>query len=138
MGLVKRPSTASRSIEELEGDYWGDPPADATRLIATAHGLRRRPIGELAVEDLRLLIGQQIGIPILVPIALRILTDNPMAEGHMYEGDLLRAVLRVEEPFWSDHPALAEAGESIAAQLVDPPVPVGVELERWRAARRVR
>nr|WP_276613946.1 contact-dependent growth inhibition system immunity protein [Streptomyces sp. A0642] len=31
--------------------------ADDTRLVTTAHALRRRTIGELTVEDMRLLIG---------------------------------------------------------------------------------
>jgi hypothetical protein len=45
----------SRSLEEIENDYWGDPPSDATRLISTAHALRKRPVGALDAEGLRLL-----------------------------------------------------------------------------------
>ncbi|MEU0087314.1 contact-dependent growth inhibition system immunity protein, partial [Streptomyces sp. NPDC006274] len=82
-----------RSLEELEHACWPAPEADSTRLIATAHALRRRPIGELTVEDMRLLIGQSIGLPYLLPLAVEVLRENPMAEGHMYEGDLLSAVL---------------------------------------------
>ncbi|MCP3766638.1 contact-dependent growth inhibition system immunity protein [Streptomyces sp. MAR25Y5] len=49
----------------------------------TAHALRRRPIGELAVEDMRLLIGQNVGLAHLLPLALEVLRDDPMAEGDM-------------------------------------------------------
>jgi hypothetical protein len=96
-----------RSLEELERDRWEAPPPDATRLIATAHALRSRPVGTLTVEDLRLLIGQNIGLPVLLPLAVEVLRDNPLAEGHMYEGDLLRAVLTRNSAVWSAYPELA-------------------------------
>ncbi|MEV6827484.1 hypothetical protein [Amycolatopsis sp. NPDC051102] len=41
----------SLSLEQIENSYGGDPPADATRLVATAHALRRRPIGTLEEHD---------------------------------------------------------------------------------------
>ncbi|MFD4693904.1 contact-dependent growth inhibition system immunity protein [Streptomyces sp. NPDC058463] len=53
-----------RFLEELERDRGQAPSPDATRLIATAHALRSRPVGTLTVEDLRLLIGQDIGLPV--------------------------------------------------------------------------
>jgi hypothetical protein len=93
-----------RSLEEIEADYWGDPPADATRLIATVHGLRRRAVGSLEVEDLRVLIGQQVGLGALLPLAIERLEEDPMAEGDYYPGDLLVAVLRVPRDYWDDHP----------------------------------
>ncbi|MDT8909991.1 contact-dependent growth inhibition system immunity protein [Amycolatopsis sp. PS_44_ISF1] len=84
----------SLSLEQIEDSYWGDPPADATRLVATAHALRRRPIGTLDVEDLRLLLGQQEGVEVLTPLALTKLEGNPLAEGDFYPGDLFEAVLK--------------------------------------------
>jgi hypothetical protein len=91
------------SLEQIENSYWGDPPADATRLIATAHALRRRPIGTLDVEDLRLLLGQQEGIEVLTPLALTKLEDNPLAEGDFYPGDLFEAVLKNPQSYWRAH-----------------------------------
>ncbi|WP_327188286.1 contact-dependent growth inhibition system immunity protein [Streptomyces sp. NBC_01334] len=99
---MTRPLNRDRSLEELERDRWPVPSADATRLVATAHGLRRRPIGELTVEDMRLLIGQDIGLRYLLPLALEVLRDNPMAEGDMYEGDLLSAVLTRNPAVWTE------------------------------------
>ncbi|WP_393101813.1 contact-dependent growth inhibition system immunity protein [Streptomyces sp. LN325] len=96
-----------RSLDELERDPWQAPPPDATRLVATAHALRSRPVGTLTVEDLRLLISQDIGLPVLLPLAVEALHDNPLAEGHMYEGDLLCAVLIRTSTVWSTHPELA-------------------------------
>ncbi|WP_326624340.1 contact-dependent growth inhibition system immunity protein [Streptomyces sp. NBC_01762] len=109
----------SRSLEELERDRWQAPPLDATYLIATAHALRSRPVGTLTVEDLRLLIGQDIGLPVLLPLALEVLRDNPLAEGHMYEGDLLRAVLTRNSTVWSAHPELARQLTFIVGGLSD-------------------
>ncbi|MFI6899568.1 contact-dependent growth inhibition system immunity protein [Streptomyces sp. NPDC050256] len=97
----------SRSLEELEGDRWPEPPADATYLIATVHALRRRPVGALSVEDLRLLVGQDVGLPVLLALAVEVLRDNPLAEGDMYEGDLLRAVLSRSPAVWNAYPDLA-------------------------------
>ncbi|WIN00684.1 contact-dependent growth inhibition system immunity protein [Actinoplanes oblitus] len=89
----------------MGGDAWGDAPADATKLVATAHELRRKPIGSLQVEDLRLLLGQREGVPVLVPRALDIFERDPLAEGDYYPGDLLTAVLkRVPAEHWAAHP----------------------------------
>ncbi len=94
-----------QSLEEVEGDAWGDAPADATKLIATVHELRRKPIVMLEIEDLRVLLGQRVGVPVLVPRALDILEHDPLAEGDYYPGDLLTAVLRrVPEEYWAAHP----------------------------------
>jgi hypothetical protein len=82
------------SLEDIEGSDWGDAPPDATRLIATVYALRRRPITELTVEDLRILLGQGVGVAVLLPIAIDRLESDPLAEGDFYPGDLLVAALR--------------------------------------------
>lgn len=94
------------TLEELDGQRWGDPPADATYLISTVHRLRRKPIAELTVEDLRVLINQQVGLRWLVPRALEVLREDPLAGGDLYPGDLMAAVRRVDESFWAAHPHL--------------------------------
>ncbi|MCO1581817.1 contact-dependent growth inhibition system immunity protein [Crossiella sp. SN42] len=92
------------NLTELERDDWGPPPPEATRLIARCHQLRRVPLDQLTTEDLRLLIGQHIGLPHLVPLALARLRLDPLLEGDFYPGDLLRAVLRAGAEFWAGHP----------------------------------
>ncbi|MEV6448449.1 contact-dependent growth inhibition system immunity protein [Amycolatopsis sp. NPDC051716] len=94
----------TQTLEQLEGNPWGDPPADASRLITTVHGLRRKPVGQLDAEDLRVLLSQQVGIDALVPYALDVLDDNPLAEGDFYPGDLLKAVLELPAQYWQQHP----------------------------------
>ncbi|MFF4540167.1 contact-dependent growth inhibition system immunity protein [Streptomyces aureus] len=124
----------SRSLEELEGDRWPAPPPDASRLIATAHALRSRPVGTLTVEDLRLLIRQDIGLAVLLPLALEVLGENPLAEGHMGEGDLLRAVLTRNPAVWSVHPDPAKQLTHIVGSLSDPPPDVRSAVEQFVGA----
>ncbi|QDT40039.1 hypothetical protein Pan241w_00920 [Gimesia alba] len=49
------------------------------------------------------MIGQQISLSFLVPLALEKLDEDPLAEGHCYPGDLLNAVLGIPETFWNLH-----------------------------------
>ncbi|MEQ0561626.1 contact-dependent growth inhibition system immunity protein [Amycolatopsis sp. NEAU-NG30] len=93
----------SLSLEQIEDRRWGSPPADATRLIKTVHALRHKPIGSLAIEDLRVLLLQQVSLAVLVPIALARLEQNPLAEGDFHPGDLLAAVLQIPRAYWQQH-----------------------------------
>ncbi|WIV60918.1 contact-dependent growth inhibition system immunity protein [Amycolatopsis nalaikhensis] len=97
----------SWTLEQLDGHVWGDPPDGASRLVKTVHELRRKPVGQLDAEDLRLLLGQQTGVDALVPYALDVLEANPLAEGDYYPGDLLVAVLGLSGEFWRRHAAHA-------------------------------
>ncbi|MFJ8631601.1 contact-dependent growth inhibition system immunity protein [Streptomyces sp. NPDC093568] len=108
-----------RSLEELERVRWPAPPADASRLVATVHALRHRPIGDLTVEDMRLLIGQNVGLSHLLPLALEVLRDDPMAEGDMYEGDLLFAVVTRSPAIWNEWPELGRELAAIVSELTD-------------------
>ncbi|MFI5895349.1 contact-dependent growth inhibition system immunity protein [Actinoplanes sp. NPDC051513] len=107
------------SIEEFEGDDWGDPSPDATRLVATVLRLRRRPVRTLGVEDLRVLAGQAVGLAVVVPLALDILERDPLAEGDFYPGDLLSAVLRAPADYWRAHPAQAARLRAVDTESVD-------------------
>ncbi|MFJ4467761.1 contact-dependent growth inhibition system immunity protein [Streptomyces sp. NPDC089424] len=128
---MTRSPSRDRSLEELERDHWPAPPADASRLAATVHALRRRPIGELTVEDMRLLIGQDIGLPHLLPLALEVLRDNPMAEGDLYEGDLLSAVLTRNPAVWTESSGLGRELRAIVSELTDLPPELRQKAERF-------
>jgi hypothetical protein len=58
----------SLTLEQIEEDHWGSPPADATRLIKTVYELRHKPVGAMDAEDLRVLLLQQEGIDVLTPL----------------------------------------------------------------------
>lgn len=97
-----------RTLEEIENDFWGDSDDDDSYLIKTVHKLRRKKIEDFETEDLRIMIGQDRGLSILVPLALQKLEENILAEGDYYEGDLLKSVLSCEKKFWEYQPHLKQ------------------------------
>ncbi|WP_432038846.1 contact-dependent growth inhibition system immunity protein [Streptomyces cucumeris] len=101
-----------RTLEELDGVRWPDAPDNATGLVRTVYALRHRKLGALTAEDLRTLIAQNVGLPFLLPLALEVLRDEPLAEARYYEGDLLSVVLRCDPGVWAVLPDLA--GELVA------------------------
>ena len=97
----------SKSLQELDGEDWGDPKGAPTNMVARCLEARRVPLNQLSAEQCRLLLGQKIGVSLLIPIALRFLADNPMEEGTIgVRGALLQNVLRQPEDFWQAHPSL--------------------------------
>jgi hypothetical protein len=111
----------SPCLEQVEDDRWGDPPAEATYLVSTVHVLRRKPLGELNAEDLRIMIGQQVGLPVLVPLAVERLRRDPLEAGDFYRGDLLASVLRVDPSFWDQHPVLHDDVRAVISELDEVP-----------------
>ena len=57
------------------------------------------------VENLRIMLGQDIGSRYLVPIALEHLEADPFVAGDFYPGDLLCSVLSLPREFWSAIPS---------------------------------
>jgi len=94
---------STKSLSNLYGDKPLDRPEYDSHLARECHRLWNEPINKLSVENLRMLIGQNIGLEYLVPKALDILESNPFSQGHMYKGDLILSVARVESSFWSNN-----------------------------------
>jgi hypothetical protein len=93
-----------KSLESLEKKTWPALGADeGSYLIKTCNSLRKKQLQDFTTEDLRIMIGQEIGVYFLIPLAIETLTDNLFAEGDMYEGDLLKNVLDLDTKFWDDH-----------------------------------
>ena len=107
-----------KSLQELEEADWGKPTYDSY-LVTTVHRLRRKPLAEFTVEDLRIVIGQGIGLPFLVPLAVERLEKEPLAEGDFYPGDLLKAVLRAGEGFWANHPDSFQRVRKVISRVKD-------------------
>ncbi|MBX6312194.1 MAG: hypothetical protein IRY99_04645 [Isosphaeraceae bacterium] len=82
-----------------------------------AHRLRKKPLKELTPEDLRFMLGQQISLPILMPMALDVLERDPFVGGDMYPGALLNAALRVDPEFWWAHPRLWYRLNAVTADI---------------------
>ncbi|MGW1423809.1 contact-dependent growth inhibition system immunity protein [Bradyrhizobium manausense] len=93
-----------RTLEQIDGQDWGSPEAAPTGMVARCLRLRRTPLSEFTVSDLRLLISQNIGLKRLVPIALKLISNEPLLEVDFYPGDLLSALLRIDQAYWSDSP----------------------------------
>lgn len=95
----------TKSLQDLENHDWGKPSINDTSLVTRCLRLRRKPLKVLTSEDLRIMIGQSISLPILIPLAVERLEEEPLAETSYHPGNLLKAVLRADESFWSNHPA---------------------------------
>jgi len=96
----------TKSIESLEQTFWPDIRYDEeSYLVGTCHKLRKKPLQEFKTEDLRIMIGQDIGTKYLMPLAIEKLTADLFAEGDFYPGDLLKMVLHIDKKFWLDNPA---------------------------------
>src|SRR5262245_30126818 len=117
---MNRPLDRRKTLDQLDPPAWGEPDF-RSHLVQTCHRLRRKPIGEFSVEDLRIMIGQSIGLPWLIPLALEVLERDPLAEGDFYPGDLLRSVLKIEPTFWSREWQWRDRLKAVLQQLPDAP-----------------
>lgn len=88
------------TLNELENTKSASAANDNSYLINQIFALKDKQLSELSIEDLRLLIGQNLGLKHLVPLALEILSRNLFAEGDYYEGDLLKSLLTIDPDFW--------------------------------------
>lgn len=79
---------------------------DDTNLMMKCKELRAKRLIDFSVEDLRIMIGQKIGIKFLVPVALEKLEEDILAQGDFFPGDLLMNVLRLNKEFWEQEPKL--------------------------------
>lgn len=93
------------TLEELEGEVW-DNCDFGSSLIRACHQLRKKPIDEFTPEDLRIMIGQNIGLRFLIPKAIVVLNDDPLVEGDFYPGDLLKNVITTDPTFYDRSPAI--------------------------------
>jgi hypothetical protein len=104
-----------KTLTELEERDWGPPTFDS-QLVAMIHSLRYKPLGQFTIEELRICIGQYVGLKFLIPVAVEQLRADPLVEGGYYRGDLLAALLEIKPSFWSEHPGLHEMVAEIAEQ----------------------
>ena len=118
-----------RTLEQLEKDVWG-PPEYPSHVVTTCHALRKKPLRDFSVEDLRIMIGQGIGLAHLLPKALDILEETPLAEGDFFPGDLLDAVLRADASAFNKSAKARLRRICETAQGIEPLL---AEVERSRA-----
>lgn len=126
----------SKSLQDLEQQDWGEPTFHSY-LVETCHRLHRKPLIEFTTEDLRIMIGQQISLPLLIPLAVERLEAEPLAEGNYYPGDLLAAVLKVDRAFWPEHPDSFQRIRRVVGRVRDA-LPTLDELDRPDIERLLR
>jgi hypothetical protein len=88
-----------KTLENLEKRNI-DKPIHESYLVKRCYELYKVPLEEFTTEDLRIMIGQQIGLEYLIPLAFETLKENLFAEGDYYEGDLLKNILEIHTSFW--------------------------------------
>jgi len=136
---VPQPIDRSQSLEQLDGHRWPDPPQATTAMVRNIHELRRRPVGLLEPHELARLIGQDVGLPWLLPLAVEILRDTAprQAAGGWYDEDLLYAVVTRGREAWADStdvPGWAGVLKETAAVLVDLPRSLNREVDAFLSA----
>ena len=92
-----------KTLENLEKEVWEEPDF-LSHVVKRANELRKIPLDQFKTEDIRLMIGQEIGLKYLVPLAIEVLKVDLFAEGDYYEGDLLQMVLKIPNDFWQTYP----------------------------------
>ena len=126
-----REEERNRSLQNLDGQDWGEAKFPSY-LVRTCHALRRKPLRDFTVEDLRIMIGQNFSLEYLVPLAIERLQRDPLAAGDFYPGDLLGSVLKVKSSFWQRRPDLRQAVEALVALMPDFPDILDKELSVFR------
>ncbi|MEM1042644.1 MAG: contact-dependent growth inhibition system immunity protein [Bacteroidota bacterium] len=104
----------SETIEQLEGQVWNEPDDQWSQLILTCHELRKKPIDQFSVEDLRVMIEQNVGTEHLMPRALEMLERDPLVWDYHYPGELLHSVMHLPSSYWEIHPKHLKRALSIA------------------------
>ena len=133
--MNRRPA-AGVTLQQLDGQDWGDPPADESYVIRTCHRLRRVPLDRFDAEDLRIMIGQRLSLAVLVPLAVELLEADPLAGGDMVDGALLATVLASLEPVQLDADLTRRLGGVVDRVAVADPDDVDPRLPDLIAASR--
>jgi hypothetical protein len=114
---MARKTNLNSTLEELEGDRWG-PPNFPSHLVSECHRLRKVQLRLFTIENLRIMLGQDVGSRYLVPIALGHLESDPFVSGDFYAGDLLCSVLSLPSAFWAANSQLRTRVAAVGARAV--------------------
>jgi len=93
---------SQKSLKNLENRDMGEPSTEYPSLVNKVLKLRKIPLNQFSVEDLRLMIGQNKGLPYLIQLSLDVLKEDLFAEGDFYPSDLLQNILKVPALFWTE------------------------------------
>jgi hypothetical protein len=102
----KQKDMRNKSLEQLERDNSKEPKQFSNFLVKKAYEFRKKPLQDLTIEEIRLLISQSIGLEHIVPLALDKLDEDILAEGDFYKGDLLIPLSKLPNKFWDSNATL--------------------------------
>jgi hypothetical protein len=108
---------AGRTLDDIEGIDASGSATGLTPLVRRCLELRRIPIDSLTPEDLRVLLGQKIGVPALATLALALVEKDPFLEADLYPGDLTLALMEATGDGWFDAPKMRLALLAIAKDM---------------------
>lgn len=80
-----RPVDRRLALEALEPGAWGAATFDSP-LVRRCYEAARTPLDQLGAAQLRVLLGQRLGLAFVVPVALDKLEDDPLLTGDFYPG----------------------------------------------------
>jgi len=106
-----------KTLQDLDGEDWGGPPYP-TSLVETCHRLRRVPLRDFADEDLRIMIGQDIGLDYLIPLALDRVEDEPWLCATFYDGDMLWYLIK-RVTYWPTHASEKARFDRVVDRAID-------------------
>lgn len=95
----------NKTLESLEKKVWPELSELDKQdwLMVECNTLRKKPLKDFSIENLREMIGQDIGLEFLIPLAIDNLTNDITLKGECYIGDLLNAVLKSETEYWEEN-----------------------------------
>jgi len=98
----------NKSINDLEGAKSSKRPNFNSYAVQESYNLMDKKLKFFEPQDLRLMIGQNLGLKYLVPRAINVLKNDPLIEAQFFEGDLLLKVLNIDKRYWIDFPEWKE------------------------------
>lgn len=90
---------ASKSIEELENDYWKEPEFKSG-LTMICYRARKKRINELNEDEICTLIRQNIGLKYLLPVAVKKFEEYMNNINDFYLSSLLDTLLNLDNNQW--------------------------------------
>ena len=92
----------NKTLESLEKKIWPELSEMDKQdwMIVECNALRKKPIKDFSIENLRQMVEQDIGLKYLVPLVIDELKKDITVKGDCYLGDLLNNILRSEKEYW--------------------------------------
>ncbi|MFV0529991.1 MAG: contact-dependent growth inhibition system immunity protein [Flavobacteriales bacterium] len=97
-----------KSLKKLGVKWEFDIPSEgnSTPIQLRSYSLYQKQLSQYKLDDIRFMIGQEIGSQYLVEIAIGYLKNDILLDAAYYEGDLLNIILKLPLLFWEKHSEL--------------------------------